>query len=112
MISIVCLVVPMIYSSQILIFHILGPEWLLPWGVSLIFALQELARGAFQVKGNHNVSIGSSHKTHRASKVLLLTAGPLAILFSQLLGIFGVPLGFLVSYIYLLLFMRKEGELA
>ena len=110
MISLGCLVVSMIYSSQILIFRILGPEWLLPWGVSLVFALQELARGAFQVKGNHNVSIGSSHKTHRASKVLLLTAGPLAILFSQLLGIFGVPLGFLVSYIYLLLFMRKEGE--
>ena len=112
MISLGCLVVSMIYSSQILIFHILGPEWLLPWGVSLVFALQELARGAFQVKGNHNVSIGSSHETHRASKVLLLTAGPLAILFSQLLGIFGVPLGFLVSYIYLLLFMRKEEELA
>ena len=108
MISLACLVVPMIYSSQILIFHILGPEWLLPWGVSLIFALQELARGAFQVKGNHNVSIGSSHKTHRASKILLLTAGPLAILFSQLLGIFGVPLGFFVSYIYLFLFMRRE----
>lgn len=110
MISLACLIVPMIYSSQILISHILGPEWLLPWGVSLIFALQELARGAFQVKGNHNVSIGSSHKTHRASKVLLLTASPLAILFSQLLGIIGVPLGFLVSYIYLLLFMRKEDE--
>ena len=110
MVSVGCLVVSMIYSSQILISHTLGSEWLLPWGVSLVFALQELARGAFQVKGNHNVSIGSSHKTHRASKVLLLTAGPLAILFSQLLGIFGVPLGFLVSYIYLLLLMRKEDE--
>jgi len=111
MISLACLGVLMIYSSQLLIFHILGPEWLLPWGVSLIFALQELARGAFQVKGNHNVSVGNSHKTHRASKILLLTACPLAILFSQLFGIFGVPLGFLFSYIFLLLFMRKEEEL-
>lgn len=111
MISLGCLVAPMIYSSQILILHVLGPEWLLPWGVSLIFALQELARGAFQLKGNHNVSIGSSHKTHKASIILLLTAGPLAILFSHLLGIVGVPIGFLVSYVYLLLFMQKEEKL-
>ena len=101
----------MIYSSQFLIGHILGPEWLLPWSVSFIFALQEFARGAFQIEGNHKVSIGSSRKTHKASIILLFTAGPLSILFVIWKGVIGVPLGFLLSYTGLLLFMRKGNEL-
>lgn len=105
------LVVALIYSSQILITHLLGPEWLLPWGVSLVFALQELARGAFQLKGNYNVSIGSSRMTHRASIILLLTGGPLAIVFLNWQGVIGVPLGFLVSYAGLLFYMRGKSEL-
>ena len=89
----------------------LGPEWLLPWGVGFVFALQELARGAFQLSGNYKVSIGISTKTHKAALILFMSAGPLAILFANWFGVIGVPFGFLLSYLGVLLYMKKEIEI-
>ena len=105
------LIAIIITVSQILISNILGTEWLLPWSISLIFALQELARGAFQLAGNYKVSVGSSSQTHIAALILLFTAGPLAIALSYWQGIIGVPLGFFISYSGLLLYLRRRGKL-
>ena len=100
----------MIFTSQYLIEHMLGSDWLLPWGVSLVFALQELARGAFQMLGNYKVSLGASSQTHRASLILFFSAGPLAIVFSKLQGIIGVPIGFLISYAGVLIYMKRKNR--
>ena len=110
-VGVLILIGAMILASQFLISKLLGPAWLLPWGVSLLFALQELARGAFQLSGNYKVSIGSSSQTHAAALALFFTAGPLAIIVSYWYGIFGVPAGFLISYCGLLLYLRRKGEL-
>lgn len=97
-----------VFISQFLISQMLGPEWLLPWGVGFTFALQELARGTFQLNGNYRVSIGISQQTHKAALLLLLCAMPISITFARWLGLIGVPLGFLMSYIGVLIYMNKR----
>ena len=99
-----------VFSSQILIIQILGPEWLLPWGVAFIFALQELARGSFQLSGNYKVSVGVSTQTHKAALILLVSSGPLAVIFAYWIGIIGVPIGFLISYLGVLIYMKRKIE--
>lgn len=99
-----------VFASQILILQILGREWLLPWGVTFIFALQELARGSFQLSGNYKVSIGVSSQTHKAALILLVSTGPLAVIFARWIGIIGVPIGFLISYLGVLLYMKRKIE--
>ena len=101
-----------VFATQLLISQMLGPEWLLPWGVGFIFALQELARGAFQLSGNYKVSLGVSTKTHKAALILLVSAGPLAILFAQWFGVIGVPFGFLISYLGVLIYMKRDTKIA
>ena len=100
-----------VFATQILISQMLGPEWLLPWGVGFIFALQELARGAFQLSGNYKVSLGISTKTHKAALILLVSAGPLAILFAYWFGVIGVPFGFLLSYLGVLFYMKRDTKI-
>ena len=88
-----------------------GPEWLLSWSIAFVFALQEIARGTFQLTTNYKVALGDSLNVHRAAKYLLFISCPLAIVLSRWLGIIGVPLGFLVSYVFVLLFvMRVRGH--
>lgn len=109
--GVLCLLGVMVICSQSIISRILGPEWLLPWSVSLVYALQEFARGAFQLTGNYKVSVGSSFQTHRAALTLLLTAGPVAFILAIWLGIIGVPFGFLLSYLGVLLYLRRRSKL-
>lgn len=79
-------------------------------GVTFIFALQELARGSFQLSGNYKVSIGVSSQTHKAALILLVSTGPLAVIFARWIGIIGVPIGFLISYLGVLLYMKRKIE--
>ena len=102
----------MVSCSQSIISLVLGPEWLLPWGVSLVYALQEFARGAFQLTGNYKVTIGNSFHTHRAALALLLTAGPASFILALRLGVIGVPFGFLLSYLGVLLYLRRRSDSA
>ena len=96
---------------QAFISQFFGPEWLLSWSIAFVFALQEIARGMFQLTTNYKVVLGDSLNVHRAAKYLLFISGPLAIVLSQWLGIIGVPLGFLVSYVFVLLFVvRVRGH--
>ena len=96
---------------QAFISQFFGPEWLLSWSIAFVFALQEIARGMFQLTTNYKVVLGDSLNVHRAAKYLLFISAPLAIVLSQWLGIVGVPLGFLVSYVFVLLFVvRVRGH--
>jgi hypothetical protein len=102
--------VTVVFFSQVLIGQILGADWLLPWSIVLVFALQELARGLFQISGNYNVSVGNSAHTHRVALCLLLISAPLAYCLSKWKGLIGVPLGLLLSYLVVLLFLRQGGN--
>jgi hypothetical protein len=100
----------MIFLSRIAISKLLGDEWLLPWGVSILFAAQELLRGGFQVSGIFKISVGESVITHRLSLALGIFAVPLSIISTLVLGIYGVPLGFIVTYLTLLIVLNLRKE--
>lgn len=112
LVVVLALLAIMVGCSQSIISLVLGPEWLLPWGVSLVYALQEFARGTFQLTGNYKVSIGSSFQTHGAALALLLTAGPASFILALWLGVIGVPFGFLLSYLGVLLHLRRRRNFA
>jgi len=99
-----------VFALQLIIESTLGPNWLLPLSISYVFALQELARGMFQLMGNYKITIGESTQIHNAALCLLLITGPSAYLLSRLYGLIGVPLGFFISYVAVLLLMRKKSQ--
>ncbi len=105
-ICLMCIVVLL----QSLIDYLLGPQWLLPVGVTFAFALQELARGTFQLTANSRVQKGDSVSSQNASMFLMLISFPLAIFLAKMYGIIGVPLGFLLSYLLVLQIMRLRGK--
>lgn len=102
----ICILVTLIFLSRVLIVKLLGPEWMLPWGVTILFAIQELVRGGFQVSGTARISLGDSVATNRASLILGLIAVPISIIATLVFGVYGVPLGFTLTYVALLCFMN------
>ena len=110
LLGVLALMVIVVFSTQLLIGQILGADWLLPWSVALVFALQELARGAFLISGNYTVSVGNSAHIHRAALCLLLISIPLTFSLAKLKGLIGVPLGLLLSYLVVLLFLRQGSK--
>lgn len=98
-----------IFITQLLISTLLGREWLLPWTVTFVFIFEELLRGIFQLVSNYKISMGLVQNSHFASILLIILSIFFTILFSRNLGIIGVPLGFVCSYILILfyLFSRK-----
>lgn len=94
------------FLSRVLIERLLGPGWLLPLGVSVLFAIQELARGKFLVSGTVKISLGDSAATNRASFFLGFFAIPLSIIATLFFGVYGVPLGFILTYVTLLYFLN------
>jgi hypothetical protein len=81
----------------------LGPEWLLSIPVFIIFCSQEVARGVFQFLANHQIKNDQPQKAHNSSLMLAILILPALLLFSQSFGIIGVPLAFLVCYIFSIL---------
>jgi hypothetical protein len=95
---------------QTLIEFALGSSWLLPLSICYVFALQELARGMFQLLGNYKIAIGKSSQAHNGALFLLLITPLLAYFLSRWKGLIGVPLGFLISYIFVLIIMRDKRQ--
>lgn len=100
-----------IFISQLLIARLLGPEWLLPWAVTFVFIIQELARGVFQLVSNHKISVGLVQNSHIASILLVIVSIFFVFLFSWKLGIVGVPLSFVCSYIFILFYLLRKKNL-
>ena len=101
-----------IFISQFLISRLLGPEWLLPWTVTFVFIVQELARGIFQLVSNYKISLGLAHSSHIASILLVIFSISFALLLSRKLGILGVPLSFVCSYIVIIFYLLRRKTLA
>jgi O-antigen/teichoic acid export membrane protein len=84
---------------------LLGTIWLLPWQIPVLFAIQELLRSTFQVSGMQAISKRTSLVAHRASTGLILISLPITAISTHLLGMHGVPIGFILSYSLALIFM-------
>jgi hypothetical protein len=101
----------MVIASRFSITHLLGPDWILPWGVSILFAIQELVRGSFQVSGAMRISLGNSTIVNRASLGLAAVGIPVSVFTTSLFGIYGVPLGFISTYV-VLIFIMNHGRVS
>lgn len=95
----------MIFVYHFSITLLLGTIWLLPWQIPVLFAIQELLRSTFQVSGMQAISKRTSLVAHRASTGLILISLPITAISTQLLGMHGVPIGFILSYSLALIFM-------
>jgi hypothetical protein len=93
-------------TSQIVIKYYLGAEWLLPWWIPLLFGAQEIARGAFQVVQNERLSKFPGQNSHLHLLLLAMNVG-LAFFLSRTLGLVGVPLGFLLGYCFVLIWISR-----
>jgi hypothetical protein len=110
LLGVVACMICFVFVLQSLIGYLLGPQWLLPLTVTFVFALQEFARGGFQLATNSLVSTGNSSRAHNASILLLLFSYPLALFLAGTFGILGVPLGFLISYLLVLQILWLRGK--
>jgi hypothetical protein len=86
--------------------YYLGAEWLLPWWIPLLFGAQEIARGAFQVVQNERLSKFPGQNSHLHLLLLAMNVG-LAFFLSRTLGLVGVPLGFLLGYCFVLIWISR-----
>ena len=95
--------------SQFVIQFFLGSDWLLPWWISFTYGAQEIARGTFQVTQNHRLAMIPDHRSHLS--IHLLGANlTLAVILCSLLGLIGVPLGFLIGYCFVLALIVKDHK--
>jgi O-antigen/teichoic acid export membrane protein len=85
----------------------LGPEWLMSIPIFIFFWAQEVARGVFQFLGNNHIKNGQPAKAHNSSLTLAISILPALLIFSQIFGITGVPIGFLFCYTLSILATRK-----
>jgi hypothetical protein len=79
--------------------------------VSILFAIQELVRGSFQVSGAVRISLGDSTIVNRASLGLATVGIPVSVFTTSLFGIYGVPLGFILTYV-VLIFIMNHGRVS
>ena len=107
-IGLILFVLAFVISSRYVINYLLGPQWILPWIIYFLFALQELLRGAFLLKSNSRILAGKSSESNAASLGVLLTAIPLAIMFSWPMGIAGITTGFCISYALMFSYLKLK----
>jgi O-antigen/teichoic acid export membrane protein len=96
--------------SQLFVKIVFGQVWILPFLVLLLFAVQEIARGYYQISLSKVVSLGEDKKVRKLSLALIVAAPLLSILGSQLFGIYGVPLGMAFGYILLIFFLKRNKQ--
>ena len=87
-----------IQAVQVTIATFLGSTWTLSIGIAILFGVQELMRGIYQLVVNMNVKFGEQNYTNYAPWALVLTAAPLSLLSVKLFGLIGVPIVFAVAF--------------
>lgn len=85
-----------------------GAEWKLPFLVLLLFAVQEIARGYYQIVISRLIALGAERNVRNLSIILILLSFALPILGVNLIGIYGVPLGIGLSYVFLSAYLKTS----
>ena len=92
--------------SQFFVKIVFGDSWVMPFVVFLLFSLQEIARGYYQISLSKVVSDGDDKRVRTLSLSLILLSSGLSIAGANMFGLYGIPLGIGVGYIILLLSLR------
>ena len=91
-------------SSQVLIWLILGEEWLIPFIVVFLFSVQELIRGYFQIRISSLVVAGKERLVSRISMSLIILSVAFSLIGVNFAGLIGVPIGIALTYLILIFY--------
>ncbi len=87
--------------SQGFIYLVFGSEWLLPISVGILFVIQEILRGNYQLKATELLAVGGASEISRISALLIVLSPFLISLGVYLFGIWAVPAAMVIVYIFL-----------
>ena len=77
----------------------LGSEWLIPYTVCVLIALQELLRGWYQIVANRLIAQDSSAQVHKVTVLIpIITLLPCFLLIHRY-GLISVPITFSCGYL-------------
>ena len=94
--------------SQVLIWVVLGKQWLIPFVVVFGFSVQELIRGYFQIRISSLIAAGKENIVAKLSVLLIMLSAILSIIGVNLAGLIGVPIGIALTYLILILLSYKK----
>ena len=94
--------------SQVLIWVVLGKQWLIPFVVVFVFSVQELVRGYFQIRISALIATGEENIVAKLSVLLIMLSAILSIIGVNLAGLIGVPIGIALTYLILILLSYKK----
>lgn len=94
--------------SQVLIWVVLGKQWLIPFVVVFGFSVQELVRGYFQIRISALIATGEENIVAKLSVLLIMLSAILSIIGVNLAGLIGVPIGIALTYLILILLSYKK----
>ena len=94
--------------SQVLVWGVLGKQWLIPFIVVLGFSVQELMRGYFQLRVSALVAAGKESLVSRLSIFLIALSAILSLIGINLAGLIGVPIGIALTYLILIFLSYKN----
>lgn len=94
--------------SQLLIKVYFGLEWVLPILIPSLFALQELARGFFQIECSRLMVSGNEIIVARQNLWMAVTAFLFCIFGVKIAGLYGVPVSLGLNYILHTLLLHKQ----
>jgi len=94
--------------SQVLIWVVLGKQWLIPFVVVFGFSVQELIRGYFQIRISALVAAGKENIVAKLSVLLIMLSASLSIIGVNLAGLIGVPIGIALTYLILILLSYEK----
>jgi hypothetical protein len=94
--------------SQVLIWLILGKEWLIPFVVVFFFSIQELIRGYFQIRISSLIVDGKESLISRISFSLIIISALFSFIGVKFVGLVGVPIGIGLTYLVLIVYSHAN----
>ena len=98
-IFITVIVLSLIELTRTFISGFLGPQWLIPYFVYVLMAIQELLRGWYQIEANRLIAQGLSVMVHKTNMLVPVLALIMCMLSIQQLGLIAAPITFSAGYL-------------
>jgi O-antigen/teichoic acid export membrane protein len=96
--------------SQLFIKMYFGLEWVLPALIPLLFSLQEISRGFFQIECSRFMVAGRDASVAKQNIWMAVTAFPFCISGVKVAGLYGVSLSLCINYLLHTLLLHKQGR--
>ncbi|MEK9179602.1 MAG: oligosaccharide flippase family protein, partial [Patescibacteria group bacterium] len=105
---VISIVVSTVLFSQLFIQFYFGSEWILPILIPSLFALQELARGFFQIECSRFMVAGNEAVVAKQNLWMAVTAFLFCIFGVKVAGLYGVSVSLGLNYVLHTLLLHKQ----